>query len=127
MTEDRSGGIKSKDYSDGWLLSKRDSDLLCMCKLSFRFHCTYSRHCAEFRGVSAATEVGFCIVPECPPIDNGVTDKTSRTSLSNVFKVKVKIIETSMSMYAMHVYRHVQFECHSLHIVPRYCIDLSTS
>ena len=40
-------------------------------------------------------------------------------SLSNVFKVKVKVkvIEMSMSMYAMHVYRHEQFECHSLNIV----------
>ena len=29
----------------------------------------------------------------------------------------VKAIETSMSMYAMHVYRHEQFECHSLNII----------
>ena len=41
--------------------------------------------------------------------------KTGGTSLSNVFKVKV--IETSMSKYAMHVYRHMQFECHNLNIV----------
>ena len=39
------------------------------------------------------------------------TMTTSRMSLSNVFKIKV--IETSMSMYAMHVYRHALFECHS--------------
>ena len=41
-----------------------------------------------------------------------------RMSLSNVFKVKakVKIIETSMSMYATHVYRHANFECHSLNV-----------
>ena len=32
--------------------------------------------------------------------------KTSRTSLSNIFKVNDKVIETSMNMYAMHVDRH---------------------
>ena len=31
--------------------------------------------------------------------------------------VMVKVIETNMSMYAMHVYRHAKFECHSLNIV----------
>ena len=35
-------------------------------------------------------------------------------SLSNV---KVKVIKTSMSMYAMYIYRHLQFECHSLNSV----------
>ena len=35
-----------------------------------------------------------------------VMRKQGRKSLTNVFKVKVKVIETSMSMYAMHVYRH---------------------
>ena len=37
-------------------------------------------------------------------------EETRGMILSNVFKVKV--IETSMSMYAIHVYRHAQFECH---------------
>ena len=40
-------------------------------------------------------------------------------SLSNIFKVKikVKVIETSMSVFAMHVDRHALFECHNLKIV----------
>ena len=35
-------------------------------------------------------------------------NKTSGTSLS-----KVEVKQTGMSMYAMHVYRRAQFECHS--------------
>ena len=38
-------------------------------------------------------------------------------SLSNIFKVNVKVMETSMSKYAMHGYHHAQFECYSLNIV----------
>ena len=40
----------------------------------------------------------------------------TRTSLSfsNSYKVKAKVIKMRMSMYAMHVYLHAQFECHSL-------------
>ena len=39
------------------------------------------------------------------------------SSLSKVLKVTVKVIETSMSMYAKYVYRQVLFECHSLNVV----------
>ena len=31
--------------------------------------------------------------------------------------VQAKVIETNTSMYAMHVDRHVQFECHSFNFV----------
>ena len=42
------------------------------------------------------------------------------TSLSNVFKVKLKVIETSRSMHAVPFYRHhAQFECRSLKV--QYC------
>ena len=34
--------------------------------------------------------------------------------------VCVKVMEMSMSMYAMHVYHHDKFECRSWNIVPRY-------
>ena len=39
-------------------------------------------------------------------------DELRRTSLSNVFKVTVKVMETSMGMYAMHACLHTKFECH---------------
>ena len=50
-------------------------------------------------------------VPPCPYKE---IKKTRKTILSNFFKFKVKVIETSVSMCAKHVYRHAQFECHSL-------------
>ena len=37
--------------------------------------------------------------------------RKTRTGLSNDFKVKV--MEMIMGMYAIHAYRHAQFECHS--------------
>ena len=41
--------------------------------------------------------------------------KTSRTCLSNVFKFKVKVIETSMNLYAIHKSTVVlSFESHRL-------------
>ena len=40
-----------------------------------------------------------------------------RTSLTILLKVKVKVMETSMGISHACVYRHAQFECHSLNIV----------
>ena len=48
-------------------------------------------------------------------------------SLANVFKVNVKVIEMSMSIYMaclIKVYCHAQFECHSLNIVRYITIKL---
>ena len=55
-----------------------------------------------------------CYVPVC----NGLKEKTRGTSLTNIFKVKVKVIKMNMSILChASVYCHAQFECHSLNIV----------
>ena len=46
---------------------------------------------------------------------------TRGASLSNVFKIKAKVIETSIKICML--YRHAQFECHSLTIVERITIE----
>ena len=103
-----------------WKIFRSHSRRLCLfrsCLFCLSVCCHFGLSLYQFNLIHYCVELRFNIIFPCQ-LDgwmdgwmDGKKDEPFKRFQSNGYKV------IEMSTYAMHVYRHAQFECHSLNIV----------